>query len=82
MAKSDLDMIEILIKRMKTEIVTFTFTKVDGTIRIARGTLRNDVLPQTKGIGRPTPENIQVYYDVDKKSWRSFKKDNLIGIIK
>lgn len=67
---------------MKQEIVTFTFAKVDGTIRVARGTLRNDVLPQTKGTGRPTPENIQVYYDVDKKSWRSFKKDNLIGIIK
>lgn len=80
MAKSDLDMIEILIKRMKQEIVTFTFTKVDGTIRIARGTLRNDVLPQTTGTGRPTPENIQVYYDVDKKSWRSFKKSNLIEI--
>lgn len=75
-------MIDVLIARMRTEIVTFTFMKVDGTIRIARGTLRNDVLPQIKGIGRPTPENIQVYYDVDKRSWRSFKKDNLIGIIK
>jgi hypothetical protein len=82
MAKNDIDMIEILIKRMKQEVVTFTFTKVDGTIRIARGTLRNDVLPQTMGTGRPTPDSIQVYYDVDKKSWRSFKKDNLIGIIK
>lgn len=73
-------MIEILIKRMRTEVVTFTFTKVDGTIRIARGTLRIEVLPQIKGTGRPTPENIQVYYDVDKKSWRSFKKSNLIEI--
>lgn len=75
-------MIDVLIARMRNEIVTFTFTKVDGTIRIARGTLRKDVLPQTMGTGRPTPESIQIYYDVDKKSWRSFKKNNLIGIIK
>ena len=73
-------MIKTLVDKMRTEVVTFTFTKVGGTTRIARGTLRIDVLPQTKGTGRPTPENIQVYYDVDKKSWRSFKKNNLIEI--
>lgn len=61
-------------------VVRFSFRKNDGTIRKAVGTLMKSMTPQTQGGGRPTPEHLQLYFDVEKQSWRSFKKDQLIEI--
>lgn len=61
-------------------VVRFSFRKNDGTIRKAVGTLMKSMTPQTKGGGRPTPEHLQLYFDVEKKAWRSFNKNNLIEI--
>lgn len=72
---------EELVSRMKEAIVKFYFTKVDGSMREAYGTLREDLLPELKG-GRSTPANdtVQVYFDTEKESWRSFKRANLVKI--
>lgn len=62
-----------------TKIIRFYFRKVDGSIREAFGTLREDLLPQTSG----TPfkgHDCQVYYDTEKQEWRCFKKQNLLSI--
>lgn len=69
-------------KKMRSEIVAFKFRKVDGTIRIARGTLRSDIMPEIKGTGRPLSFELQLFFDMDKQSFRSFKKSNLISIEK
>ena len=71
-------MIDKLITRMEVEVVEFSFLKKNGEVRIAHGTLRQDVCPKIMGGGRPTPEHLQLYYDVDKGSWRSFEKARFI----
>jgi hypothetical protein len=65
---------------MATKIVAFTFRKTDGSIREAIGTLKSDMLPQVKGTGRPTPEHLQLYYDIQKQCYRCFNKIELLTI--
>lgn len=61
-------------------VVRFSFRKNDGSIRKAVGTLMKSMTPKIQGGGRPTPEHLQLYFDVEKQSWRSFNKNNLIEI--
>lgn len=66
---------------MQKRIVKFYFQKVDGTLREAFGTLNENMIPSITGDGSKKKNNtIQVYYDSEKQSWRSFKKCNLIKI--
>lgn len=64
---------------MKSRIVKFIYTKLDGTQREASGTMDFSVIPAIKGTGRKSNDTIQVYYDTDKQEYRSFKKANLIA---
>lgn len=66
---------------MQKRIVKFYFQKVDGTLREAWGTLNEKLVPATSGNDkRAKNETVQVYYDSEKQSWRSFKRANLIQI--
>lgn len=71
-------------KRMRAElkdnIITFKFVKRNGEIRKAHGTLHPDFLPPPRG-GAPKPEKQMVYYDLDKKHWRSFRSYKFIKIL-
>ena len=67
-----------LIKRMRTDVVSFAYEKADGTLRKAKGTLQG-VQALIKGTGTDTPKTV-CYYDVDSNGWRSFKIENLITI--
>lgn len=67
-------------KQMTEKIVKFRFSKVDGTIREAYGTLMANMLPQSKGTGRKQNDAVQTYYDTEKGEYRCFKKANLIAI--
>lgn len=69
-----------LVKQMSTKIVKFYFRKVDGSIREAYGTLKADLLPETKGTERKKSDTLQVYFDTERSEYRSFKKANLITI--
>jgi hypothetical protein len=69
-----------LIARMKTGIVKFYFQKVDGSVREAYGTLSEGLMPATKGDDRKKNDTIQTYYDTERKSFRCFKKANLLSI--
>ena len=60
--------------------VCFRYTKQDGTIRRATGTLigyeHSFRRPYT-----PKPENtFVVYYDIDAKGWRTFHAENFLDI--
>lgn len=71
-----------LCELMKKGVVYFIFKKKStGKIRKARGTLKRDLIPAEfrRKSGRPKkrPEDLVVYYDVDKKDIRSFKDYNL-----
>ena len=66
--------------KLKNGIVRFSYKKNDGTTRVATGTLVEKALPIIKGTGRPTALNLFLYYDIEKSSFRSFKRINLIKI--
>ena len=63
---------------LKKGIVKFYFTKVDGSLREAYGTLKESFLPETKGTGRKPSDTVQVYYDTEKQEYRCYKKANLV----
>ena len=122
--------VEALSEKLKEGIVEFEYTKKDGTVRKARGTMLPDYLPepipeevsfevevidilmkeknipsieeyakanglQLKGIDlelekpmyvftpikRKHNDKLFSYYDVDKDSFRSFIKENFLGIL-
>lgn len=69
-----------LAELLTTGVVDVTFRKADNSIREMRATLMDDMLPQTKGVGRNSdPEQVQIVFDVDKRAWRSFRYDRLIS---
>ena len=55
------------------------FEKDDGSIREMNATLRIDLLPPQNENTKPRKESADVVkaYDLDKRSWRSFKIDRL-----
>lgn len=66
---------------MKNMIVKFYFQKVDGSIREAYGTMKENLIPATAGSDRRKNDTVQVYFDTEKGEWRCFKKANLISIV-
>ena len=65
---------------MQNRIVKFYFSKVDGSTREAFGTLKADLLPETKGTDRKPNDTIQTYFDTEIQEFRCFKKANLVKI--
>lgn len=64
-------------------IVSFTFRKVNGEIRHAKGTRNLTIAENATGVCISTPkgeEQPNSYYDVEKMGWRSYKPENLISI--
>lgn len=64
-------------------IVSFTFYKVNGEIRHAKGTRNLTLASNYTGSDIPAPvygEQPYSYYDVEKDGWRSYKPENLISI--
>ena len=68
----------ILKFRLRHGVVAFKHSKVAGTVRTAHGTLKKSLLPPTLGTGKKPAAGVVVYYDTDKKSWRSFRAENLL----
>jgi hypothetical protein len=77
------DLNEVLKNRLFSEVVTFEFQKIDGSIRKAIGTLKSEHLPQISNSSREKKPNdqVQVFFDMEKFAWRSFRKDTLIRIL-
>lgn len=66
--------------KMRYGIVKFYYQKISGEIREAYGTLRADLMPQTKGADRKPNPTVQVYYDSEREEYRCFKIANLVKI--
>ena len=63
-------------------IVDFEFIKKDGSVRQAKGTVVAEYLPAPKADGgstRKTNDNVMVYFDMEKNSFRSFVKESFVG---
>lgn len=68
--------------QMQQRIVKFYFQKVDGSIREAYGTLKENIIPAAAGTdNRKKNDTVQTYYDTEKCQWRCYKKANLISIV-
>ena len=67
--------------QMKQRTVQFFYQKVNGEIRQAFGTLKDEVISSiVKGNGRRPSDNLFTYFDTERNEFRSFKKFNLIRI--
>lgn len=70
-------------KMLREGIVEFEFIKKDGSVRSAKGTLVAEHLPAPKadsdGTSRKASENVMVYFDMEKQSFRSFVKESFVG---
>jgi hypothetical protein len=68
---------------LREGIVDFEFVKKDGSVRQAKGTLVAEHLPAPKADSNSTPrkqnENVMVYFDMEKKAFRSFVKESFVG---
>lgn len=67
---------------MMDNIVTFTFTKVDGSHRIASGTRDLNLIPKAfhpKGTGKTDVPGIIKFFDWNKQAWRSCRKSSIFG---
>lgn len=65
---------------LNKKVVEFFFKKIDGTLRQAFGTLKENLIGEVKGTGRKPNDNLQVYWDTEKEEYRCFKKCNLVRI--
>ena len=76
--------LETMKKRMmRGECVRFAYMKLDGTVRIAVGTLQPQaVAANVKGTGIPKRfYGMFAYLDLEKMNWRGFKENRFIGTI-
>ena len=67
-----------IVKKMRKEPVTFRFRKINGDLREAEATLESDKLPETKGVGKKSSPAVQVFFDLVKGEWRSYRIETLI----
>ena len=65
-----------LTKQMRGGIVSFAYEKADGSLRKAKGTLK-DIQSLIKGTGKENYKTVR-YYDVEAGGFRSFKIENFI----
>lgn len=64
---------------MHKGVVKFLYTKLDGTVRTAWGTLKADLIPQMSGNdNRKKNNSVFVYYDNEKSAFRCFKMANFL----
>lgn len=70
------------IEKLQKNIIVFRYKKRDGSIRKAKGTLHPKYLPPAKSDKEfVRPEYQIVYYDLEKKSWRSFRSFEFVEIL-
>ena len=65
---------------LKNGVVKFYYQKLNGEVRTAWGTLKEALIPETKGTERKKNESLITYYDNEKQAFRSFKIANLIKV--
>lgn len=80
--------LETMKKRMmRGEVVRFAYKKLNGEVRVAVGTLYNNIV-NGMTVGGHTPKKfygqfayIEMFADDGRLEWRSFREENFIGTI-
>ena len=72
---------ENIVNLLKENVTEVIFTKVDGTTRTMRCTLKSEFLPPQTDIEEYTPRKSSVaVWDLEKESWRSFRIGSVTSI--
>ena len=69
---------------MRKGVVEFSYTKKDGSTRIAKGTLNFEIMGEEntpKSGVEYDSEATTRYFDVNSEGWRSFKNENFLEIL-
>lgn len=68
-----------LISKLVQGEAKVTFTKKDGTERVMKCTLKEDVVPavESKETTRKVNEEVLAVWDLEKSAWRSFRIDSI-----
>ncbi len=80
-----MDLHERNLDRLRKGISIFIFTKKDGGLRKAIGTLNEATIPKERGdevkkYHKPSPVN-QTFYDLQTNEFRSYNVDSLVALI-
>ena len=70
-------------KLLKSGIVEFSYKKKDGSLRKAKGTLKDELLPETDKDDerkKNLSKDCFYYYDLKRDDYRCFLRDNFIEI--
>lgn len=65
-------------------IVLVEFTKKDGTNRVMKCTLNEELIPSEftpKGVGKAKNDSILSVFDVEVNGWRSFGYESIIAVL-
>jgi hypothetical protein len=66
---------------LKAGDYSVTFTKVDGTERVMKCTLREQALPQSDTVSiNSKSDSVISVWDLEKNSWRSFRLDSVKSV--
>jgi hypothetical protein len=70
---------------LKESVVTVVFTKVDGSEREMKATLKEDLLPVVEKTDTTKPERkksdeVLAVFDTEAEGWRSFRWDSIVSI--
>jgi len=73
-----------IVDRLREGVLTVTFKKVDGSMRVMKCTLAPSYLPedirnQARILREDTGSNISVW-DVEAGGWRSFRLDSITSV--
>jgi hypothetical protein len=63
--------------------VKFQFTKKDGSVRTAVGTLKSSMITNkpSGGQNKVKDAGYTSYFDIEKDAWRCFAESKLIGVV-
>lgn len=83
MAGAKAIMIENLKKQLMNGVAHFIYTKKNGEIREAFGTLNKAIVAKTingRGCSREYVYTT-AYFDIEKGEWRSFRWENIVSVL-
>lgn len=73
-----------LLNALRNGTVNVTFTKKDGTERVMRCTLLQDMIPSeawpTGDNKKKMPKDLVAVFDLEKDDWRSFRVDSVTAV--
>lgn len=75
---------DTLLAMLNCRIVEINYRKAEGDLRVVRGTLLDEYLPEkyrNRNQTEKEPENVVTLWDVDEAGWRSLRTDRIKEVL-